>query len=212
MDPNQHHYTQMCPKCFARLPEKARFCIECAMPIRPQEVLCRERSLQHCPRDGEALQARGAQGVPYQECPRCLGLWLDAEAFREICSRKTSEFESNPLPEARAGTGATAEPVVYLRCPTCDGIMNRENFGRRSGVIIDRCVVHGVWLDDRELERIARFIAEGGLFRSRQLEAEAAVREARRAPADPVSRGGTLAGEGSFGEGFLFRLARFLMD
>ena len=39
----------------------------------------------------------------------------------------------------------------------------RKNFGRRSGVIVDWCGRHGTWFDPDELERVAAFVAAGGL-------------------------------------------------
>lgn len=48
--------------------------------------------------------------------------------------------------------------------------MNRKNFGRISGVMIDKCGRHGVWLDAGELEKIRHFIADGGMERSRDRE------------------------------------------
>ena len=48
----------------------------------------------------------------------------------------------------------------------------RKNFGKISGVIIDRCGKHGVWLDAGELEKIQHFIADGGLDKSRDREIE----------------------------------------
>jgi hypothetical protein len=41
--------------------------------------------------------------------------------------------------------------------------MQRKNFARRSGVIVDWCGKHGTWLDADELEDIASFILSGGL-------------------------------------------------
>jgi hypothetical protein len=41
--------------------------------------------------------------------------------------------------------------------------MQRRNFGKRSGVIVDVCGKHGVWLDADELEAVAAFIERGGL-------------------------------------------------
>jgi Zn-finger nucleic acid-binding protein len=40
--------------------------------------------------------------------------------------------------------------------------MNRSNYRKSSGVILDVCREHGTWLDADELERIAGFILEGG--------------------------------------------------
>jgi Zn-finger nucleic acid-binding protein len=40
--------------------------------------------------------------------------------------------------------------------------MQRRNFRKKSGVIIDSCPSHGIWLDADELEQIAGFILSGG--------------------------------------------------
>jgi hypothetical protein len=50
--------------------------------------------------------------------------------------------------------------------------MNRVNFARISGVIVDVCKGHGTFLDPGELHAIVQFIRGGGLerARSRQLE------------------------------------------
>jgi hypothetical protein len=50
-------------------------------------------------------------------------------------------------------------------------MMNRRRFKRISNVIIDECVIHGVWLDADEMGAIARFVAEGGLARAEAQEA-----------------------------------------
>jgi len=170
----------LCPHCFARLPEGAKFCITCGTPIRPEHVEHGVPTPHACPRDGTTLLARTLDDLPVEECPQCLGLWIDLSTFRDLCGRKRAEYASNPMPTPRAPTGSV-EPVVYLKCPECSTLMNRQNFGRRSGVIVDQCPAHGVWLDDQELERIARFIAEGGLARARAAEAERARAKARAA-------------------------------
>ena len=53
--------------------------------------------------------------------------------------------------------------VVYRRCPECRQHMVRKNFGRTSGVVVDWCGGHGTWFDADELERVAAFVAAGGL-------------------------------------------------
>jgi Zn-finger nucleic acid-binding protein len=57
--------------------------------------------------------------------------------------------------------------------------MNRINFARCSGVIVDVCKGHGTWFDKQELTRIVEFIREGGLEASRQKE-RAQIEEERR--------------------------------
>ncbi|MFH2010583.1 MAG: zf-TFIIB domain-containing protein [bacterium] len=204
LDPLQKHYTLVCPRCFARLPEDARFCIECAQAIRPQEVVQRRRSRRRCPRCKEALQSRVMESIGFDECPACLGLWLSEEEFKLVCDRKVQEFRDNPLPDAHR-PAAVVDKVTYLPCPVCQSMMNRQNFGRVSGVIIDRCRGHGVWLDNTELERIAKFIVDGGLARSRQVEAEEIERRTRVAERQAAPAGSVLTSRvESGGGGFSF--------
>ena len=48
--------------------------------------------------------------------------------------------------------------------------MNRINFARCSGVIVDICKGHGTWFDRDELSGIVQFISGGGLEVARQKE------------------------------------------
>ena len=60
--------------------------------------------------------------------------------------------------------------VKYVPCPECSQLMNRINFARCSGVIVDICKQHGTWFDRDELSRIVEFIRGGGLNASRAKE------------------------------------------
>ena len=57
--------------------------------------------------------------------------------------------------------------VTYLRCPVCNDVMNRVNFARASGVILDVCRPHGAWFDAGELRAVRSFVrsAAGALGR-----------------------------------------------
>lgn len=57
--------------------------------------------------------------------------------------------------------------------------MNRMNFARCSGVIVDVCKKHGTWFDRDELSHIVEFIRDGGLEASRARD-KAEIREERR--------------------------------
>lgn len=67
--------------------------------------------------------------------------------------------------------------------------MNRVNFARISGTVVDVCKGHGTFLDAGELHRIVTFINGGGLDRARQRQiedvkqAESDLRAAERAQA-----------------------------
>ena len=77
--------------------------------------------------------------------------------------------------------------------------MNRANFARCSGVIIDLCKQHGVWFDRNELSRIVEFIRAGGLEMSRAKE-KAALEDERHKLQGPLALDNQYSGLGHSGE------------
>ena len=71
-------------------------------------------------------------------------------------------------------------PVRYRPCPQCGKMMNRQNFGRLSGTIVDTCSGHGTFLDRGELHQVVAFILGGGLSRMRAAELERLKEEQAR--------------------------------
>jgi Zn-finger nucleic acid-binding protein len=171
----------ICPQCMARISDRARFCHHCATPILPQGKAGRPTDLE-CPVCGKthALNSRklGKQAIAILECPACAGLWLGRQAFERIAERaRTTASGDDPLLTAASPTDLRAartrqRGALYRRCPECRQMMHRRNFGRRSGVIVDTCKEHGLWFDADELERILRWIREGGEQRARRRIAE----------------------------------------
>jgi Zn-finger nucleic acid-binding protein len=173
----------MCPECYCRLPNDAKFCVECGLGIHPQPLET-EAAGWSCPRCKVKLQRRRVGELDLFECADCGGVWMPEEAFDEIIRRKDAaraaqEYEGAPPRRSNFRSPPGAE-IRYLPCPICENPMNRRNFGRRSGVIIDSCRDHGVWLDNQELNRIIRFVEAGGLEQTRAEEAEDLKREKRR--------------------------------
>jgi Zn-finger nucleic acid-binding protein len=58
--------------------------------------------------------------------------------------------------------------------------MNRINFKSISGVLIDVCSDHGVWLDKGELTHLRTFIASGGLDKAQDREISASKHSIER--------------------------------
>jgi Zn-finger nucleic acid-binding protein len=91
-------------------------------------------------------------------------------SFEKICADR--EQQSAVLGVASHATEAAHETskINYVPCPECSQLMNRVNFARCSGVIVDFCKQHGTWFDRDELSRIVEFINGGGLNASRAKE------------------------------------------
>jgi Zn-finger nucleic acid-binding protein len=57
---------------------------------------------------------------------------------------------------------STEKEVKYVKCPVCQTFMNRNLFGYRSGVIVDRCQRHGIWFNSGEITHLQEWKKAGG--------------------------------------------------
>lgn len=105
-----------------------------------------------------------------RECPACGGVMVDHDTLERITHAREAEAGVRMLGGSDKKTELKIEPVRYRKCPTCEQVMSRQNFGRRSGVIVDVCTDHGVWFDPEELTAVLAFVASGGMKETRQRE------------------------------------------
>ena len=178
----ERRLSSICPGCYARLLDRARFCMECGIAIQPQALYALGEATA-CPRCKGALRGRELSGAHVVECEACGGLWLTQAHFEELCdSEDARERVSNEL-RARPGAQQVLEPsatVRYVPCVACKELMNRRNYASISGVVLDVCKKHGVWLDSGELEKVLAFVRQGGLGRAREREIERLKSERRK--------------------------------
>jgi Zn-finger nucleic acid-binding protein len=116
------------------------------------------------------------------ECEACDGTWLEATTFERLCSDRAGQaavLQYEP-PDKTPAPNKPAAAVHYRPCPRCGKLMNRMNFGRASGAIVDVCRGHGTFLERGELHQVVQFILDGGLQRTRQLELDDLVEQQRR--------------------------------
>jgi Zn-finger nucleic acid-binding protein len=123
------------------------------------------------------------------ECPMCCGLFVDVPDLEEMIRHQEERVgETATGPGGRPSRAElSSEPVTYIKCPVCQTLMNRQNYGRSSGVIIDLCAEHGYWLDPGELEKIAKWVATGGLAQQYAREVEEAKAERARLERDAAT-------------------------
>ena len=111
-------------------------------------------------------------GSVLHECGKCFGLWIDTATFERICrdSEQQAAVLGKPQIMSPDEPGQAANKRGYVKCPHCRQLMNRVNFAKCSGVIIDACRQHGTWFDLNELRRSVEFIRAGGLEKARAHE------------------------------------------
>jgi Zn-finger nucleic acid-binding protein len=161
--------TVSCPTCFALMFDGAIYCPACGTRRARRE----SGDLQApCPACHGIMRDVRLGTATMLECGRCHGQWVDAPTFEQICADREAQaaavlHQSPPVARSQA-----AAPVRYRKCIACGKLMNRVNFGRLSGAVVDVCKGHGTFLDEGELHLIATFIEGGGLERARHRQLE----------------------------------------
>ena len=159
-----------CPVCMALLFQGAAFCPSCGTARSRSEKA--ERHTTKCPACRGDMQWLRIGDVDLLECSSCDGTWIEAAAFERLCAQREHQaavLQRNPT-DGRTHSQSAKERVRYRPCPQCKKMMNRLNFGRLSGTIVDVCRQHGTFLDRGELHQVIQFILDGGLDRTRQAE------------------------------------------
>lgn len=148
--------------------DTARSCPVCSIPLKTIDL--------------------GVNGKFFIErCEECLGLFFDPgelEALLEHSVTNVFEINRSRLATFSLSPPANGRVATYVKCPVCATMMNRINFGTRSGVVLDRCKEHGVWLDAGELRQLYEWTKAGGRLldkeRQEQKKAEALLDEKMR--------------------------------
>ena len=167
----------------ALLFQGAAFCPSCgAARSRSEEA---QPQTTKCPACRDDMHWIRVGDVDLLECASCDGTWIETAAFDRLCTQREQQaaIAHTPLDLKDAGVAAaspTAARVRYRPCPQCGKMMNRQNFGRLSGTIVDTCSGHGTFLDRGELHQVVKFILEGGFSRMRQAELDRLKEEQQR--------------------------------
>ncbi|MDQ1352798.1 MAG: hypothetical protein QG657_3104, partial [Acidobacteriota bacterium] len=175
-------------------------CINCGAPLPPNSFICPYcktrndidlkginipsietiESERFCPRCDKPLQTIDLklEGKFYIErCGECLGFFFDPNELEILLDKSVSkvyQVDFRQLENVNKMRRCQDYPVTYIKCPVCRKLMNRINFGAQSGVIVDKCKDHGVWLDGGELRQLMEWMKAGGriLDQQKQLETE----------------------------------------
>jgi Zn-finger nucleic acid-binding protein len=158
--------TVSCPSCLALMFDSSTFCPSCGA----------RKSRVEYPADARCPSCRGAMAqvtlgeTDLLDCETCDGLWIGAAAFERLCSSR--EAQAAVLHQHVTEPQPMDARVRYRPCIECGAMMNRVNFAKISGTVVDVCKKHGTFLDRGELQAIVSFVHGGGLDRARQRQIE----------------------------------------
>jgi Zn-finger nucleic acid-binding protein len=206
-----------CPACLGVMFLGSRFCTHCGAKATAAVVI-ENQDAGDCPRCKRPLQVLEIDNVTIRECNKCGGFWSDVDTFESICASQEQQAAVLGFIGSDAHPNDHPAAISYVPCPDCTQLMNRSNFARSSGVIIDICKEHGVWFDADELPKLIAFINTGGMTRQREKE-KLSIEDERRKLRDDRRRMSSIerrAGVTKFDEPVntpkLGRIIRILFD
>jgi len=194
-----------CQWCTAPLPPGGAVCRYCG---RRNDVdlkgvheftVARPDSPRICPACDVPMQTLDLKlgGTFYIErCERCLSLFFDpneVETLLEKSAVAAFEVDRVRLDEITRERAGASGAVRYYKCPVCRTAMNRVNFGARSGVIVDRCPAHGMWLESGELRRLLEWKKAGGQILDQRRRADRLEEQLKKAKKEAEEAAATRA-------------------
>ena len=156
--------TTLCPICFTRLDDDSHHCNKCGVEIHPQALTAIPEGVD-CPRCKGVLGIRCVAEGEVIECTACGGIWLDPTCFDRIYKAAQDKETATFRTPGAEPPGSIPNTMAYIPCVRCGELMHRRQFRHRersSGVVLDVCKDHGVWLDHSEIERIVTFQHQSG--------------------------------------------------
>lgn len=197
-----------CKNCSAPVPADTIVCTYCGTrndtdlsgiheftEVVPDHV----RTCPRCDVDMKTIDLKIGGTFLIERCEECMGMFFDSgelEALIKATVKNVHHVNHNKLKELYALKRHDAYGITYIKCPVCDTVMNRVNFGQRSGVIIDRCADHGLWLDGGELRHLLEWVKAGGKMYNEKREEMKRKMESREDIT--VRRATTINGGGGF--------------
>ncbi len=163
-------------------------CSSCSAPLKPNTTTCAycqvrndidwitrhkftlndthsNRSCPHCQINLQTIKLNLTKPLLIERCHQCYGLFFDpgeVESLLDQSCNETTQVKQKLLNQINRDRYRTVKKIKYIKCPVCKVLMNRVNFGLYSGVVVDRCSRHGIWLDSGKIRHLIEWKTVGG--------------------------------------------------
>ena len=173
-----------CASCSAPLVANTQICRYCGvrndidLQGKHNYVVIEKTSERWCPQCQIPLQTISlalSQPLVIDRCEGCFGLFFDLGEIETLLENATAPVRAinlDLIDNINQERFRSNQPFKYLKCPVCEDMMNRSAFGHKSGVIVDRCNSHGIWLDGGEISHLLEWKQAGGQLRDEQTRLE----------------------------------------
>lgn len=128
------------------------------------------RICPHCNITLQTIELKMGEALYIERCNECFGLFFDPGEIDILLNSTVTSVDNVNLKHIQNinKDRYQSKKVKYIKCPECRMMMNRVNFGYRSGVVIDQCRKHGIWLDNGEITHLMEWKKAGGQLLDQQ--------------------------------------------
>lgn len=197
-----------CTHCSAPLPANSNRCNYCSTR-NDVDLVGRQaysltgqsnRDCPHCHIPLQTIELHLDGKVEIDRCNDCFGLFFDSGKIELLLEHAVSDvYDINikQLDNINSERYQVDKQVKYIKCPSCQNFMLRRVFGYRSGVIIDQCKNHGIWLDSGEITHLLEWKKAGGQLLATQKEIAGSSKPAK-SKSTGLARGNRTSGLSDF--------------
>lgn len=174
-----------CSSCSAPLKKNNPLCVYCgtrnnidltSINYFTSNVPDKDRICSICNEVMKTINVSETDDNPFliERCDKCHSLFFDSGELEALMDEKTNNvFNINyALLNSLVSERSYDVNFSYRKCPICEKIMNRKNYGTKSGIVVDVCKEHGVFLDAGELKHLKEWRKAGGQFLHEQRKAK----------------------------------------
>ncbi|MCK5889462.1 MAG: zf-TFIIB domain-containing protein [Methylococcales bacterium] len=144
-----------------------------------------DRICPHCHITLETVTLNLKEPFYIERCTTCFGLFFDTGQVNILLASSVSnilDINQPLLKSIRKERYKKKKDFKYIKCPVCQVFMNRVNFSRTSGVVIDHCRKHGIWTDSGEITQLMEWKKAGGQILAEKQEEQKSTKKKRSAP------------------------------
>lgn len=174
-----------CQSCSGKLEGNLTICPYCGVKqeidlksVHFRDLGCNEgMPCPDCQKPLDVIEFELEPPLQIEKCGDCLGMFFNPGELEALLEAKTSPLiwlDKTQLDALGEEKWDRNHDRVYHQCPICSDRMHHVNFGGKSGVILDQCGTHGVWLDAGELRQLKEWWRAGGRYVYQENEAEKA--------------------------------------
>ena len=180
-------YTMKCIYCAAPMPKRGLVCDYCGrrnpLNLSALEKISFSKSRAavplnclSCETEMEQINVGIAEEIIIHRCATCDGVFISEEDLQHTIRHQIGVVHKidysilrfildNPRQEYGIDTD-------YRHCPVCAKRMSKTIYAAVSGVMIDRCLEHGVWLDSGEMQQLFEWKSAYASLKQKELKEE----------------------------------------